>query len=74
MKLVSRELRIDDDTFSPVARVTFDISLEGIADGIAISGEDSVYRVIGEAFVKAIETDGSIMNTVMASWAEGAKK
>jgi hypothetical protein len=56
MKLVSRELRIDDKTFQPVARVTFDIPLERVVDDIAIYGEDSFYQRIGEEFAKAIKT------------------
>ena len=47
MELISKEVKMDPNTFAPVVRVTIELPLEIMQDGIALMGEDEVKMILG---------------------------
>ena len=47
MELISKEVKMDPNTFAPVMRVTVELPLEIMRDGVALMGEDEVKMILG---------------------------
>ena len=47
MELIAKEVKMDPNTFAPVMRVTVELPLEIMRDGVAMMGEDEVKMVLG---------------------------
>ena len=47
MNLISKEVKMDPNTYEPVVRLTVDLPLEIMRDGVALMGEDEVKMVLG---------------------------
>lgn len=47
MKLIEKKISMDEMTFSPVMRLTIELPLEIMQDGVALMGVDEVKKVLG---------------------------
>ncbi len=47
MNLVNKEVKMDPNTFAPVMRLTVDLPLEIMRDGVALMGENEVKMILG---------------------------
>lgn len=72
MKLISTELRVDNDTLQPMIRVTLDMPLEPIVDQEALEGEDELHRMMGEKLCKAMQGQGLMLDLITEAWAVAA--
>lgn len=64
IKLISKELRVDLDTFAPMCRVTVDVPLEPMVDTQALEGKDALYMKIGQAFIESVEDGGCLLDLI----------
>ena len=55
MELISKELKADPNTFAPVMRVTIELPLEAIPDGVALMGEDEVKMMLGTELYRVLK-------------------
>lgn len=47
MELIAKEIKMDPNTFAPVVKVTIELPLEIMRDGVALMGEDEVKTILG---------------------------
>ena len=47
MQLINKEVRMDENTFSPVIRLTVELPLEIMQDGVALMGPEEVKKILG---------------------------
>jgi hypothetical protein len=47
MELIVKEVKMDQNTFAPVMRVTIELPLEIMRDGVALMGENEVKMILG---------------------------
>lgn len=57
MKLISKELKINIDTFQPEMVVTVAIPLEIMQDSLAFNGEDELAKEVGQAFLNVLKSN-----------------
>lgn len=50
MKLISKEVKTDPNTFAPILQVTVEIPIEPVQDGGAIKDVDEVKKILGSKF------------------------
>lgn len=55
MELISKKLKIDPRTFAPVMRITVDLPLEVLPDGVALMGEDELKVILGTKFYELLK-------------------
>ena len=46
MELIAKEIKMDPNTFAPIVRVTIELPLEIMRDGVALMGEDEVKAIL----------------------------
>ena len=47
MKLIEKTVKMDEMSFAPVMRLTIELPLEIMQDGVALMGVDEVKKVLG---------------------------
>ena len=47
MKLIKKEVKMDEISFSPVLRLTIELPLEIMQDGVALMGPEEVKKILG---------------------------
>lgn len=57
MNLISKEVKMDLSTFAPVVRVTIDLPLEIMRDGVALMGEDEVKMILGTELYEVLKNE-----------------
>ncbi len=56
MELISKQMAMNDQTFTPELHVTVSVPIELLQDNVAQSGVEAAYADIGRQFIELLKT------------------
>ena len=56
MNLISKQVKMNPSTYEPVLRVTIEMPLEIMRDGVALTGEDEVKMILGTELYRLLKS------------------
>lgn len=65
IKLISKELKVDQETFQPMLYVTVAVPIEPMVDTQALESKDALYMKIGQAFIEAVNGEGYLFDQAL---------
>lgn len=57
MNLISKEVKMDPNTYEPIVRLIVDLPLEIMRDGVALMGEDEVKMILGTELYEVLKNE-----------------
>lgn len=56
MNLISKEVKMDPNTYEPIVRLIVDLPLEIMRDGVALMGEHEVKMILGTELYEILKS------------------